>query len=279
MMDKTGLLLRRFPMYGLLLVFSLATLLPLLWVFLTSLKERKELVRNGPLAWPQVWNWHNYEKAWTAGHFSVYFKNSVFIAAATVIIVLLTVLLASYALSYLQFFGKAFWSYLVMAGLLIPFDLIMIPMFFDLKLVGLLNTRWAVILPQIALSIPFSVFLMRGFMKGMPDSLLEAARIDGAGEFRILFAVVTPIVKPAVISLLIFTLIGSWNNFMLPTIMISDDRLRTVPLGLNAFKTKFTTDITLTSAGAMMIALPVIAVYLVFQRRLIDGLIIGAVKQ
>jgi raffinose/stachyose/melibiose transport system permease protein len=116
-------------------------------------------------------------------------------------------------------------------------------------------------------------------MKGTPGSLLEAARIDGAGEFRILFSVVTPIVKPAVISLLIFTLISSWNNFMLPTIMISDDKLRTVPLGLNAFRTKYTMDVTLTSAGAVIIALPVIVVYLVFQRRLIDGLIVGAVKQ
>jgi|HigsolmetaGSP12D_1036236.scaffolds.fasta_scaffold00165_11 raffinose/stachyose/melibiose transport system permease protein len=271
--------LGRVPIYLLLLVFSLATLLPLFWVFLTSLKTRKELIKHGPLAWPEAWNWANYHKVWTAGHFSIYFTNSVWIAVVTVAIVLLVVLLASYALSFLNFAGKSFWNYMVVLGLLIPFDLIMIPMFFDMKNFGLLNTRWAVILPQIALSVPFSIFLMRGFMKGTPESLLEAARIDGAGEFRILFSVVTPIVKPAVISLLIFTLISSWNNFMLPTIMISDDKLRTVPLGLNAFRTKYTMDVTLTSAGAVIIALPVIVVYLVFQRRLIDGLIVGAVKQ
>jgi raffinose/stachyose/melibiose transport system permease protein len=270
--------LERVPIYLMLIVFSLATLLPLIWVLLTSLKARKELVKHGPLAWPQSWNWANYLKAWTAGHFSIYFKNSIFIAVVTLVMVLLVVLLASYALSFLDFSGKPFWNYMVVLGLLIPFDLIMIPMFFDLKDFGLLNTRWAVILPQIALNVPFSIFLMRGFMKGTPGALLEAARIDGAGEFRILYSVITPIVKPAVISLLIFTLIGSWNNFMLPTIMISDDALRTVPLGLNAFKTKFTMDVTLTSAGAIIIALPVIVVYLIFQRRLLDGLTIGAVK-
>lgn len=279
-MDK-GLVrtVRQIPTLLLLLFFSLYTLLPCLWILVTSVKKRSELVRNGALAWPEAFLWQNYVKAWTVGHFSVYFVNSILIAAVTVTGVIVMTLLASYALSYLKFSGKGMWEYMIILGLLIPFDLIMIPLFFNMRTLGLSNTRMSVILPQIALSIPFSIFLMRGFMKGIPLSLLESARIDGAGEYRTLFSIIAPLVKPAVISLLIFTLISSWNNFMLPTIMISNDKLRTVPLGLNAFKTKYTTDVSLTAAGAVIIALPVIAVYLIFQRKLIDGLIVGAVKQ
>lgn len=270
---------KRIPTYLLLIFFSLYTLLPCFWIILTSVKNRSELVKNGVLAWPESFMWQNYVKAWTAGHFSIYFINSIFIAVVTVIGVICLTLLASYAICFLNFKGKSFWEYLVIFGLLIPFDLIMIPLFFNMRTLGLTNTHWSVILPQIALNIPFSIFLMRGFMKGIPVSLLEAARIDGANEYKTLFSIIAPLVKPAVISLLIFTLICSWNNFMLPTIMISKDKLRTVPLGLNAFKSKYTTDISLTSAGSIIIALPIIVTYLIFQRKLIEGLIVGAVKQ
>lgn len=260
-------------------LFSAYSLLPVLWVVVTSLKTNQELVRNGPLAAPQALRFDNYIEAWGAARFSSYFVNSLLIAALTVGGIVLFSVLISYSLCYLKFHGKKLINSLIIFGLLIPFELIMIPLFYNVKNWGIMNTHAAVILPQIALWLAFSVFLIKSFMREIPISLVESARIDGAGEYRTLFSIVTPMIKPAVISIIIFNLISSWNNFMLPTIMISNDKLRTVPLGLNAFRTKYSMDVALTAAAAMIIAAPVIVMYLIFQRRLITGLVVGAVKQ
>ena len=261
------------------LLFSAYSLLPVLWVVMTSLKTNQELVRMGPLALPQTLRFDNYLEAWNAARFSTYFVNSILIAVLTVGGIVLFSVLIAYSLCYLHYHGKKLVDALVIFGLLIPFELIMIPLFYNVKNMGIMNTHAAVILPQIALWLAFSVFLMKSFMRELPISLIESARIDGAGEYRTLFSIVTPMVKPAVISIIIFNLISSWNNFMLPTIMISSDKLRTVPLGLNAFRTKYSMDVALTAAAAVIIAAPVIVVYLIFQRRLISGLVVGAVKQ
>lgn len=261
------------------LLFSAYSLLSVLWVVMTSLKTNQELVRMGPLALPQTLRFDNYLEAWNAARFSTYFVNSILIAVLTVGGIVLFSVLIAYSLCYLHYHGKKLVDALVIFGLLIPFELIMIPLFYNVKNMGIMNTHAAVILPQIALWLAFSVFLMKSFMRELPISLIESARIDGAGEYRTLFSIVTPMVKPAVISIIIFNLISSWNNFMLPTIMISSDKLRTVPLGLNAFRTKYSMDVALTAAAAVIIAAPVIVVYLIFQRRLITGLVVGAVKQ
>lgn len=261
------------------LLFSAYSLLPVLWVVMTSLKTNQELVRMGPLALPQTLRFDNYLEAWNAARFSTYFVNSILIAVLTVGGIVLFSVLIAYSLCYLHYHGKKLVDALVIFGLLIPFELIMIPLFYNVKNMGIMNTHAAVILPQIALWLAFSVFLMKSFMRELPISLIESARIDGAGEYRTLFSIVTPMVKPAVISIIIFNLISSWNNFMLPTIMISSDKLRTVPLGLNAFRTKYSMDVALTAAAAVIIAAPVIVAYLIFQRRLITGLVVGAVKQ
>lgn len=269
----------RFMDYLLVTLFAAYSLLPVIWVIFTSLKSNQELIRLGPLAFPQVLRFDNYIKAWHIARFPSYFVNSVLIALMTVGgIVLFTVLIA-YCLCYIKFHGRAIVNYLIVFGLLIPFELVMIPLFHNIKSLNLMNSYLAVIFPQIGLWLPFSVFLVKSFMKELPISLIESARMDGAGEYRTLFSIVAPMVWPAIISIIIFNLISSWNNFMLPTIMISSDRLRTVPLGLNAFRTKYSIDVALTSAAAVIIALPVIIMYLFFQRRLITGLVVGAVKQ
>lgn len=272
-------ILKRLPAYLLLLIFSLSTLVPFFWIFITSVKTTKDMITRGPLAMPTVWHWENYVKAWISGHFAIYYRNSIIVAFATVLGVLAFSLLGAYAFAYMRFKGKNECFTLIILGLLIPGELIIIPLFHNLKSLGLLNTYWALILPQIATGIPFSIFLLRGFMKDIPYSLLESAHMDGSTELQNLIYIVIPLVKPAIISLLIFTVMGSWNNFFLPTIMIQNDNLRTVPIGLNYFRTKFTVDFALTSAAANIVALPVIVVYLVFQRNMISGMMVGALKE
>ncbi|HHW31489.1 MAG TPA: carbohydrate ABC transporter permease [Clostridiaceae bacterium] len=262
-----------------IILFSCYSLLPVLWIVMTSLKSNEDFVRYGSLALPKKLYFDNYIKAWKAARFSTYFWNSIYVAALTVIGIVICCVLISYCLCYLEFHGKRFLESLIIFGLLIPFELVMIPLFRNIKTLNMMNTHMAIIFPQIALWLPFSVYLIRSFMKVIPISLVESARIDGAGEYRTLFSIVTPLIKPAVISIIIFNLVSSWNNFMLPTIMITSDRLRTVPLGLNAFRTKYSIDVALTSTATVIIAVPVIILYLIFQRKLISGLIVGAIKQ
>lgn len=262
-----------------LLVFTFYSLTPVIWVGMTSLKTDPELLKNGTLALPNSFYLGNYPEAWRAANFSQYFANSIIITVLTVVIIALLSLMLAYSLCYLSFPGKAVVNYLILFGLMIPFELIMIPLFHNMKSMGLINTRWAIILPQVALWLPFSVFLLLSFMRDLPASLVDSARIDGAKEFRIMWSIVVPLLKPALISVSIFNLISSWNNYMLPTIMITSDKYKTITLGLDAFKTKFSMNVTLTCTAAVIIALPVIIFYLFFQRKLISGLTVGAVKE
>jgi raffinose/stachyose/melibiose transport system permease protein len=260
------------------LFFAAITLFPFAILISTSLRSMPDIVKNGPLKLPAEWVFSNYPKAWKIGNFAVYYKNSIITTVVTVALVLTLVLLGAYVFSFLEFHGKSILFSLILLGLLIPFQQIMIPLFHTLKGLKLLNTLWAIILPQIALQIPFGIFLMRGFMRDLPASIIESARLDGANELQTLFYIVTPLVRPALVALLIFTAMSSWNNFMLPTIMVQKDALRTVPVGLNYFKDQHFTDFPMMAAATNIIALPIVIVYLVFQRKMIQGMIIGSIK-
>jgi raffinose/stachyose/melibiose transport system permease protein len=258
--------------------FVFITLGPLVFLIFTSLRTMPDIVSNGPLAWPDEWMFGNYSRAWEIGNFAVYYKNSIIVASVTVAVALFVILLAAYVFSFLRFKGNSFWFSLVLLGVLIPFQQIMIPLFHTLRGAGLINTLWAIILPQIAMQVPFGVILMRGFMRDIPRALLESAQLDGANEIQILFHVVTPLVRPALTALLIFTTMASWNNFFLPTIMVQRDEVRTVPVGLNYFKDQHFTDFPMMCAAAVIIAFPIIIVYLIFQRKMIQGMTIGSIK-
>jgi len=260
------------------LFFAAITLIPFVFLIFTSLRSMPDIVTNGPLAWPEKWIFSNYPKAWQIGHFAVYYKNSIITASVSVSCVLLLVLVGAHAFSYLEFHGKSFIFTLILLGVLIPFQQIMIPLFHTLKGLRLLNTLWAIILPQVAMQIPFGILLMRGFMRELPASVIESARLDGANEWQTLVHIVAPLVRPAMISLLIFTAMSSWNNFFLPTIMVQKDALRTVPVGLNYFKDQHFTDFPMMSAAAAIIAIPIVIVYLIFQRKMIQGMTIGSIK-
>ena len=254
------------------------TLIPFGILMVTSLRSSEDLGRKGPISLPDAIVWSNYPKAWELGNFSTYFKNSMICMAATVTFVLVLALLGAYVLSFHEFFGKQVLISVIMLGVLIPFTQIMIPLFHTLKGMNLLNTLWAIILPQTAMQIPFSVFLMRGFMRDLPKSVIESARLDGANEVQTLFYIVTPLVRPALVALLIFTAVSSWNNFMLPTVMIQKDALRTVPVGLNYFKDQHFTNFPMMCAAANIIIVPILLVYLTFQQKMIQGMTVGSLK-
>lgn len=265
--------------YVFLIFSSIFTIFPMLFLFNLSFRVKEDLIREGVLALPKVWHFENYSKSWKVGHFSTYFSNSIIISALSILGVLVLATLISYAMVYYKFPGKEIVNILILIGLIIPFEIIIIPLFFNMKFVGLLGTRSPVYLTHIALNIPFSVFLLRGFIKDIPMSLVESARIDGAREITILFKIIVPIIKTALVTIIILIFMWTWNDFMLSNIMLRDDKMRTLPLGLSFFKGKFTRDIPLTSAASTIMMAPVLLLYLIFQKHMIKGLTIGAVKE
>lgn len=271
-------IIKRIPTYLLLIIFSLMTLMPFAWIVSTSLKEKKDIIVNGALALPTVFHFENYIRAWNEGHFYIYYKNSLIVTSVTVVGVIILALLAAYAFVFLKIKGKSFWFTMVILGLLVPVEIILIPTFFNMKFLHLSDTNWALILPQIGGIVPFGIFLLRGFMRNLPKALIESARIDGATELRTLYHIIIPLVRPALITLLIFTAMWSWNNFFLPTVLVQSDSLRTVPLGLNFFKSSRVFDFTLVAAGSNIIAAPILIIYLIFQKSLIKGITTGAIK-
>jgi len=255
------------------------TVIPGILIFFISVRSMQDIIRQGAFGLPEVWRFSNYIDAWNVGRFSTYFLNSVFVSVITVTGILVFSLFAAYAFANLKFRFRGLLEIIMMIGLVLPLEIVVVPLFFNLRSMGLINTLWAVILPSIAMSLAFGIFLLRGFIKDIPVSLLESARIDGSNEWQSIWYIILPLIRPALISLLVFSFMSSWNEFMLPNIMIRSESMRTLPLGLDFFRSKYSQNIPLTAAASNMIALPVILIYLTFQRNMIRGMMVGAVKE
>jgi raffinose/stachyose/melibiose transport system permease protein len=271
--------MRRFALGTVLVAVCAVMLLPIWLIFALSVKTNGELMRGNVFGLPQIAQWVNYVKAWNSADFARFFRNSVYVSALSVFGVLLLSLLGAYAMTVFRFRGRGVIMTLVVLGLLVPVELTLIPQFTNMRALGLSNTREAVILLHIAGNAPFGIFLLRGFMRGVSTALIEAARLDGAREHTTLFRVITPVIRPALIALLVMTFMWTWNNYFLSRIFLQGDKVKTLPLGLDAFRGKFTRDYVLTAAGSVIVAIPVLAVYLLFQQRMVQGMVIGALKE
>ncbi|MBK9123618.1 MAG: carbohydrate ABC transporter permease [Chloroflexi bacterium] len=259
------------------LVISLVSVVPLIWVVSTSLKTGAE-VTAAPLALPTALNWDNYPRAWEQGRFGTYFVNSVVVSAVVVIGVLVLSLMAAYAFALMKFRGRTLLFVYFLVGLTIPLSVLVIPIFYQMLELKLLSTLWALILPQIATGLPFGILLLRSFIRDIPSEILDAARVDGCSRIRMLLHIVTPLTRPALLSLLIFNFMWSWNQFMLPSFLIQQDSMRTLPAGLRFFIGRYSNDIPLLMAGATISFLPILIVYVIFQRQFIQGISAGALS-
>ncbi|RYI13033.1 MAG: carbohydrate ABC transporter permease, partial [Acetobacteraceae bacterium] len=163
-------------------------------------------------------------------------------------------------------------------GMMVPSEAFIIPLYYEMLKLGLINTYWALILPQVAMSVPFATIFMASTMRQIPAELLEAAVIDGATRQRVLWSIIVPLLRPAASSLALFLFIWTWNEFLIPLILVNDDALRTLPIGMLFFQGKYTVNTPVLTAGAIIVILPVILVYLAFQRKFIEGLTAGAAK-
>jgi len=259
---------------GLLLVFALG---PLLVLVFNSLKDRAQLGRN-PLGPPTEAIWSNFPQAWEVGNFAVTTRNSGILVVGTVTAVLLLGGMAAYSLAKLNLPGSGALTLYLLIGSSLPIQLYLVPLFFLWQRVGLVNNLFGLILIYVAVNAPFSIFLLRSYMMQLPSDFEDAARVDGASEWQIFRQVVVPLSWPGFLTVGLVGSLNVWNEFLLATVFLTEQHLFTVVTSYFNFATRFSRDWGLTSAAALMMILPVIAIFLALQRRFIDGLTQGGLK-
>jgi raffinose/stachyose/melibiose transport system permease protein len=262
--------------YAVLGVFCVVAFYPILSILFLALHERSDLVTG--LAIPDSLNLSTFRDAWELGDFDRGLLNSFVVAASVSVVTAVLSTLAGYAFGAMRFRGSSALFYLLLIGLIFPYEATVIPLYYVFNDVGLTDSLWALILPQIGLSVPFGTFWMRAFFRSTPASLVEASRLDGGTSFATLWRVLLPQAKPAITTMIVLVFMWTWNEFLLALVMISDEDLRTAPLGLAFFRGRNTTDFPLLAAGAVIVATPVVVLYVFLQRHFIRGMLSGAVK-
>ena len=264
--------------HSIFLLGSLIVLYPFISILFLALSEPGTRVSGFTV--PNGLYFDNFVKAWTGGGFNYALFNSFIIVVAVVSITIICSTLAAYAFEKLDIFGITPLFALLLVGLVLPYESIVISLYYSMKNLGLTNTHWALILPQIGLSIPFSIFWLRASFRSIPKALSEAAMIEGATRFTILTKILIPQIVPAILTLTVLLFMWTWNEFLLALVMIQDADMRTAPLALSYFAgNKRYGDPAITAAAAIWVALPVLVAYIFLQRRFISGMVTGAVKE
>lgn len=263
-------------MTALAALFALATLAPLLWMLSVSLMQPGAAGQFPPPLFPADPTLANYRELFASQGMGIFLLNSLLVSTLATMLALVFTLPAGYAFAKLRFRGRAATVQTLLALLLIPGQIGMLPLFLELKALGLVNSYAGVLVPWLAGII--GIFLVRQYALSIPDELLEAARIDGASEWRVFRHVVLPILRPAIATLAVFVFLGSWNDFMWPLIVLSDSDLYTLPVALASLGRERAQDIELMMAGSVVTTVPVLILFLALQRQFIGGLLAGSVK-
>ncbi|HWQ12532.1 MAG TPA: carbohydrate ABC transporter permease [Roseiflexaceae bacterium] len=265
------------PNYLVLIALTFFALAPIVILGFNSLKSNAEAGRN-PLGPPQVVQWQNFPRAWEQGGFATTTRNSLTLVAGTVVGVLALGGMAAYSLARLDLPGGNALMLLLLVISTVPLQLFLVPLFFMWKNLGLLNTHLGLILIYVATNAPFAIFLLRSYMVQLPPDFEDAARVDGANEIQVFGKVVLPLSWPGFLTVGLVVALGVWNEFFLATVFISDPELFPVATSYYKFTTRFSRDWALTSAAAVMMIAPVLLLFLILQRRFIDGLTQGGLK-
>lgn len=261
-----------------LVVTSLLWALPFAVMLFTSLKTNADISSAPSWALPSRWAWENYATAFDRGNLGVTGLNSLLIAAVKVPLGLFFAAAASFAIARLRFRRHRLLLGLIAVGSMVPIQVALGPLFSTMLGLGLLDSRAGLLLPYLAFGIPYQVFVLYGFFRQIPDELEESARIDGASTFRIFWQVMLPLAKPALAALFILDFVATWNEYAMATTLLRSQGNWTVPLAVQSFSTQFGTDYGPLNAFIIMSAVPVLIVYLMFQRYFVQGALAGAVK-
>ncbi len=279
--ERIGLLV---IVYTLLIGYAIIVVYPMFWMLCTSLKDDQSIFLR-PFALPDFSNlkWSNFTYAWTKGHLGDYFFNSVTVTLATVALSTFFAAMAAYVLARFSFRGARPLFFYFLAGLMVPLQMAIVPLFFQMKEFDMLGSRWGLVTVYVAFGMPFSIFILTGFFKSLPASLHESALMDGAGEFRAFWYIMLPLARPGLFTVAIFSFLGTWNEFFMAFMFLSGEgaeKVRTLPLGLAniTIVSQYRSDWGMAFAGLVIVMLPTLLAYTFLQRRLTKGITLGALK-
>ncbi|WP_256758250.1 carbohydrate ABC transporter permease [Cohnella sp. WQ 127256] len=262
-----------------LLVYLIAILYPFLFVLFSSFKTDNQAIASNPFGLPSSFHFENYKEAWVNAKINVYFFNSLYIATLCSIATIIISSLAAFAITRMRYLkiSKGMFQF-ILIGMLIPGNALLLPIYILLKDTSILGTHLALIIPYTAGAIPFTVIILSAFMRSIPGELEEASVMDGLSAKGIFTKIILPITVPALVTVFIVNFIGNWNEFLMANFFISTDELRTLPVGMVGFRDIYNTNYAQMSAGIVYSIVPVMIIYGVLQKQIIEGLTAGSVK-
>ena len=265
--------------HAVLVIWTVLVIAPLLWTVMSSLKTSREIFAS-PFSLPSSPQFVNYVNAWQSAGIGRFFANSVIVVSSALVITMLLGAMSAYVLARFRFPGRGLIHTLIIAGLTFPVFLAVVPLFFILQQIGVLNTLPGLVLSYAAYAFPFTVFFLTSFFRDVPDEIAEAAALDGASEWRTFFQIMLPMAAPGMASVAILNFVGLWNQFLLPVVLNSDRDNYVLTQGMAAFASQagYSVDFGALFAGAVLTIIPVLILYLVFQRRLQGSMAQGTSK-
>jgi raffinose/stachyose/melibiose transport system permease protein len=274
---STGTRLSRWLVGGAMALLGFVFFFPMIWMVMSSFKSDAAIFRS-PFALPDSFDLSVWVEAFEVGHLGQYAINSAIVTGVSVFAILFIGAAAAYAFSRYRFRGRGLAMGLFALGLLLPLQSYFIAQSSIFTELAITDTRWALIIPYTAMGLPLAVYLLKVYLDGLPEELFEAARIDGAGDVRVFRSVAAPLLRPGLATVAIFSALAAWNEFLLALLYIQDDKLKTIPTGLLAFSSRYQTDYQLLFAALSIVTIPMIVIYIVFNRHIVDGITAGSVK-
>lgn len=263
--------------FALLILWAIVNVLPLAVMLVSGFKSTREIFLN-PFGLPAKWSLAPYLHAWSRANFAAYFKNSIIVTVVSIILIILVSSMGAYVLARFNFPGRRLVYLYILAGLVLPVRLAIIPIFLILRRIELQDTLVGLFIVYTAGGLSFSIFLLNNFFKSIPTDFEDAARIDGAGYFRIYWQIHLPLLRPALATVAIFNFINVWNDFFFPLILINTDSKKTIPLGIQTFFGEYNIEWDLLFAALDIAVIPIIIFFLILSRQFISGLTEGAIK-
>ena len=264
--------------YTVLIIWTFVSLFPLYYMLMFSLKDNSEIFGSNVIGLPKHWLWSNYKKALIAGNMGLYFFNSCVVTGLTILFTILFSLMAAYALERMIWKGRKQVNALFMFGLTVPIHAAILPIFIILRKFHMLNSYQSLIVPYVAFALAMAIMICSSFMISIPVELEESACIDGAGIYKIFWAIICPLMKPAFASVAIFTFLQAWNELMFAIIYISDSKYRTLSVGIQSLSGAYTTDWGPIGAGLVIATFPTLIIYLFMSKKIQSSLMAGAIK-
>lgn len=265
-------------LFAVFITIAVIQLYPLIYLFDFSLLENSDFYVSGIFKVPNPPQWNNYVRAWVDGNVPRFMINSIVVCAVSISVTLLIVLTSSFVFVKMEWPGRRFFFWLMLLGMMIPAHTTLLANYSLYEALGIRDTYLSMIIPYIAFNVPFGLFLMSGYLKTIPTSMIESAQIDGCGTFRVIFSIIGPLTKPALSSIGITTFINCWNEYVMASTFLSKDTYKTLPLSITKFTSEHGADMAAQFAVMAIVAIPAIIVYFMFSEKITEGIMAGAIK-